>query len=55
MENFLWEKERASIEFGLGWQEFSPSLWTFCCFGQFVQFGLVGAFKMHSHLKHIWL
>jgi hypothetical protein len=32
MESFLWEKERASIEFGLGWQEFSPSLWTFCCF-----------------------
>jgi hypothetical protein len=29
MEIFLWEKERASIEFGLGWH---PSLWTFCCF-----------------------
>lgn len=49
MESFLWEKERASIEFGLGWQEFLHLCGLFVVFGQFVQL----AWWVTSECAHI--
>jgi hypothetical protein len=39
----------------LGGKNFLHLCGLFVVFGQFVQFGLVGEFRMCSHFNHIWL
>ncbi len=52
---FYGKRKEHPLSLDLGGKNFLHLCGLFVVFGQFVQFGLVGDFRMCSHFKHIWL